>query len=172
MEVAHRPETTERTTALPTLIPQPNGGALKSGGTPGNKGGGSTPNAIRRKLRKMIAKRPGFLAEVMDGNPMVKTRIRLTDVLPEVECPNCGESGLTPKEGTDKDLEITVMVSASPKDRIAAYDTAAKYGLGTLKEVSVEQVRERLGQTLETIRAQLPPEQAETIVAALRPIWA
>ncbi len=159
-------------TVAVTVQPGLNGGTLKVG-NPGNRGGpGSTPNAIRRKLRKMIAKRPGFLAEVMDGNPMVKTRIRLTDVLPEVECPNCGESGLAPKEGTDKDLEITVMVSASPKDRIAAYDTAAKYGLGTLKEVSVEQVRERLGQTLETIRAQLPPEQAETIVAALRPIWA
>jgi hypothetical protein len=48
----------------------------------------------------------------------------------------------------------------------------AKYGLGTVREVSVENVRERVMATLTVIRERCSDEQAAAIVAELRPIWA
>ena len=38
----------------PDLIPQKHGGALLSGGTPGQKGGGRTPDEIRGTLRQIL----------------------------------------------------------------------------------------------------------------------
>lgn len=44
---------------VPEKVPQPHGGALNRGGTPGNKGGtGRPPNALREEMR-------GDLAEVL-----------------------------------------------------------------------------------------------------------
>ena len=41
-------KTARKSASTPALIPQPNGrGALLSGGMPGNKGGGRTPDAVR-----------------------------------------------------------------------------------------------------------------------------
>lgn len=62
--------------------------------------------------------------------------------------------------------------NAEVGDRIKAIDMLAKYGLGAMKEVSVENVRDRVQATLGVIRQQVSPEQAETIFAELRPIWA
>ncbi len=56
-------------------------------------------------------------------------------------------------------------------DRIWAIETLGKYGLGTIQGVSADDVRERLRQTLAVIRGMVPPDQAERIVNALRPIW-
>lgn len=61
---------------------------------------------------------------------------------------------------------------ADPQDRIRAIDTLAKYGVGTLREVSVDQVRERLHRTLEVLREDLSPKQAAHIISRLRGIWA
>ena len=44
-------QTTEQTTA-PTKIPQPHGGALNSGGTPGNKGGRPL-NEFKARMREL-----------------------------------------------------------------------------------------------------------------------
>lgn len=45
----------EKPKKMPTLIPQPHGGALLSGGVPGNKGGpGRTPNVIRQFMRGLL----------------------------------------------------------------------------------------------------------------------
>lgn len=38
----------------PTKVPQPRGGFLNSGGTPGNPGGGRPPNRIRLKAREIL----------------------------------------------------------------------------------------------------------------------
>ena len=62
--------------------------------------------------------------------------------------------------------------AASDADRLRAVDLLAKYGLGTMKEVSVENVRERVSKTLDVIRARCSPEQAQAILAELRPVWA
>jgi hypothetical protein len=41
----------------PTLVPGPRGGALKTGGTPGNKGGGRPPNEYKAMLARMLNQR-------------------------------------------------------------------------------------------------------------------
>ena len=68
-------------------------------------------------------------------------------------------------------LTIVGDVSASVKDRLSALDYGAKYGAGTLKEVSVENVRERVRATLDAIREALPADQADAIIATIRPLW-
>ncbi len=61
--------------------------------------------------------------------------------------------------------------AADPQDRIRAVDTLAKYGIGTLREVSVERVRDRLRDTLQVLREELPSEQAAHIINRLREVW-
>ena len=60
---------------------------------------------------------------------------------------------------------------ADPQDRIRAVDVLGKYGLGTLREISVERVRDRLRDTLQVLREELPPEQAAHIINRLREVW-
>ena len=67
--------------------------------------------------------------------------------------------------------EIADDEAADPQDRIRAVDTLAKYGIGTLREVSVERVRDRLCDTLRVLREELPPEQAAHIINRLREVW-
>ena len=69
-------------------------------------------------------------------------------------------------------VELEVDASATPKDRLAALDLMAKYGLGALKEISVENVRERVQRTLGVIRAHCPPETVEKMLPELRSAWA
>ena len=40
--------TAKKAATVPTLIPQPHGGALNSGGTPGNRGGGRPSHAVKQ----------------------------------------------------------------------------------------------------------------------------
>ena len=61
--------------------------------------------------------------------------------------------------------------SAAHRDRIRAVDTLAKYGLGQIREVTVEHVRERLRLTLELVRAELDPDEADRLIGRLREIW-
>ena len=67
--------------------------------------------------------------------------------------------------------EIADDEAADPQDRIRAVDTLAKYGIGTLREMSVESVRDRLSDTLQVLREELPPEQAAHIINRLREVW-
>lgn len=58
----------ENNGVMPVLVPRPDGrGALNSGGTPGNRGGGRLPNAIRRKARRMLATRLDIVGHIADG---------------------------------------------------------------------------------------------------------
>ena len=61
--------------------------------------------------------------------------------------------------------------SATHRDRMRAVDILAKYGLGQLREVSVEDVRGRLSATLELLRQELDPDQADHLIMRLREIW-
>lgn len=165
---------TARKTAIPRRKPRHGRGELLTGGQPGNAGGtGRPPSAIREHLRGSFSERVGVIEQIADGHPIQRARIPLIAVLPYIVCPNCGESGVEPKEPAAALLvEFDALVSASPKDRLAALDLQAKYGLGALKEVSVENVRERVGQTLDVIRATLGQDEATKLVNALRPVWA
>ena len=61
--------------------------------------------------------------------------------------------------------------SATHRDRIRAVDILAKYGLGQLREVSVEDVRGRLSATIELLRQELDPSEADRLIMHLRDIW-
>src|SRR2546427_8351809 len=67
--------------------------------------------------------------------------------------------------------EIADDDEADPQDRIRAIDTLAKYGIGTLREVSVEHVRDRLRETLQVLSEELPSKQAAHLINRLRGIW-
>lgn len=114
---------------LPPLVPQPHGGAIRRGGTPGNRGGG-VPSVLRARLRGSLKKRVRIAEQIADD--------------PE----------------------------SLPVDRLRALDFLARYGLGLLQELSVEQVRERVRRTLEAIWDALPAEQAAPIIDTLRRVWA
>ncbi len=68
--------------------------------------------------------------------------------------------------------EIADDVSADPQDRVRALDMMAKYGLGTVRELTVDQVRDRLRETVTIIRESLPSSQASKILLRLREVWA
>lgn len=129
----------------PMRVPAHGRGALRVGGT--NKGGpGRPPSAIRELCRGAFAERIPILAKIADGEAVAKMKI----------------------DG----VETQTLISADVGDRIKAIDQLAKYGLGAMKEVSVENVRDRVGQTLDVIYARCSAKQAAAIVAELRPIWA
>lgn len=67
--------------------------------------------------------------------------------------------------------EIADDPEADPQDRIRAIDVLAKYGLGVTRELSVDEVRDRLRDTVVLIRRVLPSEQAAEILRLLREVW-
>jgi hypothetical protein len=114
----------------PALVPQPHGGALYSGGVPGNRGGqlGGRPRSeVRAALRAAFDARLPRLQAIADD--------------------------------------------ADVGDALKALDLMGKYGLGTVKEISLDDVRSRLTRQLEVIRSLLPPEQAEAVILAIREVW-
>lgn len=56
-------------------------------------------------------------------------------------------------------------------ERLRALDLLARYGLGTTREVSTEEVRARLSDTIAAVRQLLPESHAETLLTRLREIW-
>ena len=86
------------------MVAQEHGGALKSGGTSGNRGGsGRPPSAIREHCRGSFAQRVAILEAIADGEPLPMTKI-------------------------DGDEEITIQVSAAIRERTQAIDMLGKYG--------------------------------------------
>lgn len=165
-------KTTAKTTGRRTgeLVPQQHGGALRNGGP--NRGGPGRPaSALRDRLRGSFDERVAIIEEIADGHPTVRTQIRLDAVLPYVVCAACGGDVIARDRKALDQIEIDAVTSASPRDRLTALDLAAKYGLGSLKEISVDSVRERVRETLAVIRAQCPAALATQILAELRPIW-
>ena len=67
--------------------------------------------------------------------------------------------------------EIADNPELAPADRTKAIDMMGKYGLGQMREVSAESVKERLRLTIESIQQVLPPEQADAVLAAIEPHW-
>lgn len=132
------------------MRPGKNGGALRTGNAGGKGGTGRPPSALREQLRGSFADRIATLEQFADGAMPLQEK-----------CPKCGyEDPLVSKSPVE------------PSDRLRAIDMLAKYGLGTVKEISVENVRERVKATLEVIRAHCAPEQSNAMIQALRPIWA
>src|SRR5215213_9855370 len=66
----------------PVKIPQPHGGALNAGGTPGNRGGrGYPPSEVRRIARDAFAARVPILERIAEGRIVVPL---------EERCASCG----------------------------------------------------------------------------------
>ncbi len=127
------------------------GATLPLGAHPGNTGGkkgrsGRLPSIVRDFAREAFADRLDILTQIADGKAIQRMKIG--------------------------DVETETFISADVSDRLRALDLLAKYGLGTIKEVSVEDVRERVQRTLDVIQERTSPEQFVSIVQQLQPIWA
>jgi hypothetical protein len=138
--------------AKPSKIPQSNGrGALYAGGVPGNKGGpGRPPSILRAELRDDYATRKSFLCEVIDGAVKVKTEVPLSEVLPLVHCPHCGKDGIEAAKGKGN-VTIDGLTSPSMRDRMAALEHMAKYGMGTTITPTDIQGNTLIGELLEDV---------------------
>jgi hypothetical protein len=154
------------------LVRQPHGGAIRRGSLPGNTPGtGAPPSVLRDRLRGSFAQRVEIIEQIADGVPMQRAAFPLAAILQHASCPRCGDN-LKPNDVMSMLVEIDGQVSASPKDRISALDLAAKYGLGTVKEISADNVRDRVTKSLEIISRHVSVEQRSAIFAEMRPVWA
>lgn len=131
-----------------------NGAKIPLGNHPGNTGGKKGRSGmLRGKVRNKLSK-------VMNAHGVAA----LTDILTApremtVTCEECGHSQEVKPPSTDG-------------DRIRATDVAGKYGpVGTLKEISTEEVQDRLRQTVEIINEQLEPEDADRVRGLLKEVW-
>lgn len=118
------------------LVKQPHGGAIHQG-APGRivPGQGRPRNQVREKLLAILDDRVDLIAKIADGEPIVKTKIALSEVLKHARCPRCdGELDAIDPEAF---VMIESTVSASPRDRTAALAMAAQFGLGPAKEPGI-----------------------------------
>lgn len=147
-----RRKTTAVTTGRqPHKIPQPHGGALNSGGTPGNAGGlGRPASDIKARLRGSFYDRIPLLEQIADACVPIRE-----------QCPQC--KYLAPDE--------VLVVRTADADRLRALDMMAKYA-GDEDDVPASEVRKRLEQTIATIRATVEQSTANVLIAALGPVWA
>jgi hypothetical protein len=157
-----------------TLVPQDHGGALQVG-NPGNRGGGRPPSELRARLRGSFAERIPVIEDIADGEVMTRKEFPVISVLRHVHCPKCG--GDLHMNCTDaiEAMSITIVgkVSATPKDRIAAIDLAAKYGLGTKDEISIvsPDVLARLEQQAARFVSELTPDALEVVRRIVDEVW-
>ena len=143
-------EKTTKETTTPVLVPRPDGrGALNSGGTPGNKGGGRPPNELRGSMREILEEGLPHLREFVTGERPSAA---------EVKCPECGEEVL---------VELK---EASPADQLKAMDIVARFGLP--KEGYDQDLISELWDATEGALPELDPAIVEKVKKAWVPILA
>ena len=59
----------------------------------------------------------------------------------------------------------------TPSERLRALDLMARYGLGTTRDVSIEDVQDRLVATIAAIRRIAPQSEADRLIDELRRTW-
>ena len=141
---------------LPDVVPQPHGGALYRRGVPGNKGGGRPPSELRKEMREVVGDHIDTIRRFAEGRATITLR---------QACPECGHE---PDDLPSIQDEIKAALP-TVADRIRAIEMAAKVGFGA--RVTTEDVKERLAQTLDTIRANLDEQAAEDLITRLERIW-
>lgn len=110
-----RPEAPVETAASNNVMrPGKNGGMLRMGGKPGNRGGGRKPSQIRKKALRMLANRMGLIGHLADG------------VAVQFE-----------EDGSTK------LVSPKPGERLQALKLLAELGMGEQVAVSEVKARMR-----------------------------
>jgi hypothetical protein len=152
-------------------IAQPHGGALYSGGVPGNAGGlGRAPSAIRAKCRGSFEQRIPILEQIADGEPSEEVRVPLALVLRHAKCPRC-EGVLEAKDVAQLAL-VTVKGKGSPKarDRIQAISELGDFGMDSGR-MDAEDIRARLATTVEILQSELDSEDAERVLARIEALW-
>jgi hypothetical protein len=127
------------------------GAEVPTGAHPGNTGGkrgrsGRVPSIVRELALESFADRVHLLAEIADGIAFRRVKVGAH--------------------------ETETFTSTEVSDRLRALEMLAKYGLGTIKGASVDDVRDRVRATLDVIQDRTPPELFASIVGELRPIWA
>lgn len=138
------PKTPKAAQAAPMRKPRTGKGLLRTG-NPGNAGGAGRPaSAIREHLRGSFADRIKTLEQIADGEALVKMK---------------GGDG----------VEVEMLTSAEVSDRLKALDMMAKFGLG--KDVSLDDVKAKLKETLDVIDEECAPETAARIRERLRSVW-
>jgi hypothetical protein len=155
------------------LIPQPHGGALNVGGTPGNKGGtGAVPSVVRQQLVGSFADRVQVLERIADGEPMVRVQIPLPELVGHVSCPKCGKDLMPDNPSKAAFITVEGKQSARPGDQIKAVDIIGKYGIGEKHEITAvsPEVTERLRQTIELISSR-ETWQPAVLLNAMDVIW-
>jgi hypothetical protein len=156
-----------------------NGATIPLGAHPGNTGGkpgrsGRIKEKVKRQLLRAAARQgPRVLEQIARGDPVQRAELPLLSVLRHAVCPNCGETGLSPKD-PDAALLMTIeaTVSASPGDRRGAIDSLLKYSVGLKDELTVvhPDVQRRLEQTIAIIGSRESWKAAE-LLGALSPVW-
>ena len=58
-----------------------------------------------------------------------------------------------------------------PTDRLRALEVMARHGLGTVTELGVDDVRDKLAATVAAIRRTVPPDVAAPLLVELRTVW-
>lgn len=58
-----------------------------------------------------------------------------------------------------------------PTDRLRALEVLARHGLGTVTELGVDDVRDKLAATVAAIRRTVPPDVAAPLLVELRTVW-
>lgn len=67
--------------------------------------------------------------------------------------------------------EILASEEATNADKLRAVDLLLKYGLGAMKELSVDNVRDKLVETIQVIHQELSEEEAERVLLQLKDVW-
>jgi hypothetical protein len=67
--------------------------------------------------------------------------------------------------------EIADDPGLAASERLRALDLLGRYGLGTTRDVSVDDVKERLAETIAAVRRIVPAPYAEELLVKLRGVW-
>ena len=145
----------------PALIPQPHGGALSAGGTPGNRGGtGRPPSRIRQAFRDTVDE---LGLEVVRDVLRGRVPIAMVGV-----CQKCGH------EHEDREFTPLDALAIAPdvSEMLRAVDVSAKYGLGVPKVGYDEGLIEELsGILVAEVHDFLEMDDAEELLGRIKQRW-
>jgi hypothetical protein len=135
------------------LVAQPHGGAINQG-APAHPvaGTGRPPSAVRAVLRVAYEQRVQLLTDLADGKP-VTLRVATTSKNSK------GERTVTSKRR---------VFTPGVGERLAAMEQLARYGIGTTKEVSIEEVKAKVEAMLNVLKQELEPALYERLLPELR----
>lgn len=142
-------------------IPKHGGGALLTGGAPGNKGGGRKPDVFKAAL-----------ADVRDTSGMALLREILGGEVTYTLNAKCAHCGKVSKGGPKTFAQLLKLVP-SPSDRLRGADLTMRYTVGLEKTVNVKiaapaDFERAFGIVRDVIAAECVPAIAERITTMIQ----